>query len=82
MKVKPMLSQEPARRIEKLADFGALVQARRQELKMSQETLSMLTGVRQPNLSQIERGLVSAQLETCLRIMEALGVDLVGAPRS
>ena len=68
-------------RIDKLADFGSMIQKRRKQLHINQESLSMMTGVPQSNLSKIERGQISVQLETCLKLTEALGIDLMGEAR-
>ncbi|WP_175610468.1 helix-turn-helix domain-containing protein [Rhodobacter aestuarii] len=70
------------RLISSAQDAGKLIQERRRALKMSQEVLSSLTGVAQPNLSKIERGGSSATLDTYLRLFAALGIDLRGEARS
>jgi transcriptional regulator with XRE-family HTH domain len=46
-----------------------------------QANLASLSGVAQPNLSKIERGQTPATLETYLRILGALGIDLHGVIR-
>jgi transcriptional regulator with XRE-family HTH domain len=63
-------------------DMAAIIRKRRQGLRMRQETLSSITGVAQSNLSRIERGEVIAELHTYLRLLGALGVDLVAEARS
>lgn len=62
-------------------DIGRLIQQRRKSLKMSQQTLASLTGVAQPNLSKIERGKMVALLDTYLRLLAAIGVDLYAEAR-
>jgi len=62
-------------------DAGRLIQSRRRDVGMTQELLSSISGIAQPNLSKIERGW-GANLETYLRLFGALGVDLIGQPRS
>jgi transcriptional regulator with XRE-family HTH domain len=63
------------------ADLGALIQRRRKALAISQASLASLSGVAQPNLSKIERGHTPATLETYLRILSVLGIDLQGVVR-
>ncbi|WP_420731062.1 helix-turn-helix domain-containing protein [Hwanghaeella sp. 1Z406] len=62
--------------------MGTVIHRRRRALKLSQATLSSISGVAQPNLSNIERGKSSATLDTYLRLLTALGIDLYGIPRS
>lgn len=62
-------------------DLGVLIKDRRKELKITQEELSSLTGIDQANLSRIERGTVKAELDTYLKLLSALGIDLMGAIR-
>lgn len=75
-----MLGQS-AIKITSPSDLGALVQSRRKALSLSQASLASLTGIAQPNLSKIERGQTPATLETYLRVLSVLGVDLFGVPR-
>lgn len=75
-----MLDQS-AIKITSPSDLGALVQSRRKALSLSQASLASLTGIAQPNLSKIERGQTPATLETYLRVLSVLGVDLFGVPR-
>jgi transcriptional regulator with XRE-family HTH domain len=74
MDSRPALIQSPM-------DLGSLIQKRRRALKMSQETLASLTGIAQPNLSNIERGQTTATIETYLRLLTSLGIDLYGEVR-
>jgi HTH-type transcriptional regulator/antitoxin HipB len=69
-------------RISSAKDMGNIIHKRRRALKISQETLACVSGVPQPNLSNIERGKSTATLDTYLRLMSALGIDLFGTPRS
>jgi HTH-type transcriptional regulator / antitoxin HipB len=69
-------------RISTPAEMGTVIHQRRRALKLSQATLSSISGVAQPNLSNIERGKSSATLDTYLRLLTALGIDLYGIPRS
>jgi transcriptional regulator with XRE-family HTH domain len=63
-------------------DLGALVVARRKSLNITQEELASITGVDQANLSRIERGMVRAEIDTYIRLLSALGIDLLGIPRA
>jgi len=69
-------------KIRRPEDLAGIIRKRRQGLQMRQETLSSITGVAQSNLSRIERGEVIAELDTYLRLLNALGVDLVAEARS
>ncbi|QFT81956.1 antitoxin HipB [Roseovarius sp. THAF27] len=69
-------------KIRKPEDLAVIIRKRRQRLQMRQETLSSITGVAQSNLSRIERGEVIAELDTYLRLLSALGVDLMAEARS
>jgi len=69
-------------RISTPEEMGYLIRQRRRALKFSQETLASVSGVPQPNLSNIERGKSVATLDTYLRLFSALGIDLYGVPRS
>lgn len=69
-------------KIRKSEDLARIIRKRRRGLKMRQETLSSITGVAQSNLSRIERGEVIAELDTYLRLLSALGVDLMAEARS
>ena len=69
-------------KIRRPEDLAGIIRKRRQGLQMRQETLSSITGVAQSNLSLIERGEVIAELDTYLRLLNALGVDLVAEARS
>jgi transcriptional regulator with XRE-family HTH domain len=42
--------------------------------------LSEQTGIPQPNLSRLERGLADVRLSTLLRVAEALGTEIVLTP--
>lgn len=53
---------------------GQVIREIRRRKNMSQSQLSMLTGIKQPNLSRIESGLVESTHKTIERIAEAMGV--------
>lgn len=75
------MSNQGAIRITSVATMGELLRSRRKALKISQQELASLTGVDQSNLSRIEHGKVPATLETYLRLLSALGLDLQGVSR-
>jgi len=64
-------------RIHTPEDLGARVRARRTELGLTQEDLAGVARVTPRLLGEVERGKPSAQLAGVLRIVEALGFDLV-----
>jgi HTH-type transcriptional regulator / antitoxin HipB len=68
-------------RIQTPEDLGARVRARRHELRLTQEDLAGVAKVSPRLLGELERGKASAQLAGILRIVEALGLDLVVRPR-
>jgi HTH-type transcriptional regulator / antitoxin HipB len=70
------------RRITCAADLGRVIRDARRAQKIEQRTLADLTGVTQPKISQIERGKQSATIETYLRLLGELGVDLEAVARS
>lgn len=67
--------------IETAKDLAEVIRKRRLELKIQQSELAEITGIPQSNLSRIERGQISATLETYLKLMSALGIDLLAEPR-
>jgi len=69
-------------RIQSDQDMGQIIRARRKALGMSQEMMSSLTGIAQPNLSNIERGKSDTSLATYLRLCALLGIDLMASMRS
>jgi hypothetical protein len=68
--------------ISSILDVGAFIAARGREPKPSQQDLSPVTGVNQANLSRIERGLTSAELDTYVKLLSPLGIDLFAKVRS
>jgi HTH-type transcriptional regulator / antitoxin HipB len=62
-------------------ELGALIRARRNELKLTQEDLAGVALVTPRLLGEVERGKPTAQLDGLLRILAALGIDLFARPR-
>ncbi len=56
--------------------IGRIIHLMRKEKGMRQSELAMLTGLKQPNLSRIENGLVSPRQVTLEKIARALGVEI------
>ena len=56
--------------------IGRIIHLMRKEKGMRQSELALLTGLKQPNLSRIENGLVSPRQVTLEKIAKALGVDV------
>jgi transcriptional regulator with XRE-family HTH domain len=64
-----------------LREVGAAVKARREELGLSQQTLSRLAGLSRATINQLERGtLRDLGVAKLFRLLGLLGLDL-GAPR-
>jgi len=62
-------------------DFGEAVRVARQRLGWRQVDLAREASVRQPLVSGVENGVSSARLETVLKILAALNMDLSLATR-
>lgn len=56
--------------------IGRIIHLMRREKGMRQSELALLTGLKQPNLSRIENGLVSPRHNTLEKIAKALGVEV------
>lgn len=63
----------------RVAIIGELIQARR-EKGISQKKLEELSGVKQPVIARMERGAVSPQLNTVLKVLAPLGKTLAVVP--
>ena len=59
----------------RVAIMSELIRARN-ERKISQRELEILSGVKQPIISRMESGAVSPQLDTVLKVLGALGKTL------
>lgn len=58
-------------------DWPSLVKeaiSRRKQQKLTQDQLSTLVGISKPTLVAFEKGKTTLRLETCLAILEALGM--------
>ena len=63
----------------RVALIGELIRAR-QERGISQKKLEELSGVKQPVIARIEKGGVSPQLDTVLKVLAPLGKTLAVVP--
>lgn len=63
----------------RVAIIGELIKAR-QEKGISQKKLEELSGVRQPVIARIEKGSVSPQITTLLKMLVPLGKTLAIVP--
>lgn len=57
-------------------DLAGVIRDRRRELGLTQEELANLTGVHRTYISMVESGERAAKLDTVLRIVQTLGMDL------
>lgn len=57
----------------------AVAQAR-QEQGLSQKRLEALSGVKQPIIARMERGVTSPQIDTVLKVLAPLGMTLAVVP--
>jgi transcriptional regulator with XRE-family HTH domain len=57
-------------------DLAQLVRARRHELGLSQEALSGITDIDRAFLSLLERGERGMSIDTAVRLLQALGMDI------
>lgn len=62
-------------------EFGEIVRIARQKQKLRQVDLARKASVRQALISEIENGAVSTKLDTVIKILAALDMDLSVIPR-
>lgn len=72
-----------------MADFardptqlGTLIKLARKRLGLGQVDLAGRTGLRQGTISQIETGSPSTRIDTLMRVMAALDLEITVSPRS
>ena len=62
-------------------EFGEVVRIARQKQKLRQVDLARKASVRQALISEIENGAISAKLDTLIKVLAALDMDLSVVPR-
>lgn len=63
----------------RVALIGELIKAR-QEKGLSQKKLEELSGVKQPIIARMEKGITSPQIDTILKLLAPLGKTLAVVP--
>ena len=63
----------------RVALIGELIKAR-QEMGLSQKKLEELSGVKQPIIARMEKGVTNPQLDTILKLLVPLGKTLAVVP--
>ncbi|MFM9977229.1 MAG: helix-turn-helix transcriptional regulator [Sphingomonadaceae bacterium] len=63
------------------SQLGALIQSARQKRGLSQQQLASLIGKRQKTISAIENGSDGTKLDTLLRVIAILDLDIQIVPR-
>lgn len=63
----------------RVALIGELIKAR-QEKGLSQKKLEELSGVKQPIIARMEKGITSPQIDTILKVLAPLGKTLAVVP--
>lgn len=71
--------EEIAERDLRVALIGEFIKAR-QEQGLSQKKLEELSGVKQPIIARMEKGITSPQLDTVLKVLAPLGKTLAIVP--
>ncbi len=61
--------------------LGAAVRQRRRELSLTQHTLADVARTTPRFISELENGKASAQIDGVLRVLSALGIELVARQR-
>ncbi|HPQ24693.1 MAG: helix-turn-helix transcriptional regulator [Chromatiaceae bacterium] len=62
-------------------DLGAAVRRARRAKKLSQTDLARMASVRQPLISALENGTTSVTIDTLLKVLAPLALDLDLSPR-
>ncbi|MCG8047932.1 MAG: helix-turn-helix domain-containing protein [Candidatus Thiodiazotropha taylori] len=61
--------------------MGATIRRARKEQKLKQTDLAMRASLRQPLISELENGTTNATMDTVLKVLAALKLDLTVVPR-
>lgn len=57
-------------------DFGARIRARRKAIEMTQGELAFAVGVNRRVIGRLERGIGTVRVDTALKALRALGMEL------
>ncbi len=76
-----VMDKSPTLTIRSLRQAAAALRSRRRARGITQQQLAATTGTAQSTISDIETGVVSVSLDVYLRLLEALGTDLLVADR-
>jgi transcriptional regulator with XRE-family HTH domain len=68
-------------RLERTADAGALIKARRREQSLRIDDAAALSGVSVDLLSRLENGKGSVRFDKLLAVLDGLGLALVAGPK-
>lgn len=63
------------------SQLGGIIQSERLKQGMTQAELASLTGTQQKTISVIENGSAGTKLDTLLRVIGSLGLDMQIVPR-
>ncbi|MEW8411377.1 MAG: helix-turn-helix domain-containing protein [Candidatus Thiodiazotropha sp.] len=61
--------------------MGATIRRARKKQKLNQADLAMRASLRQPLISELENGTTNATMDTVLKVLAALKLDLTVVPR-
>lgn len=78
---RSLMLSTPPYPIRSLRQAGSVLRARRTARNVSQKELGEKTGTAQSTISDIENGVVSVSLDVYLRLLEALGAELLAMDR-
>ncbi|MES9994206.1 MAG: helix-turn-helix domain-containing protein [Candidatus Thiodiazotropha sp.] len=62
-------------------DLGATIRRARKAQKLKQTDLAIRASLRQPLISELENGTANATMDTVLKVLAALELDLTVVPR-
>jgi HTH-type transcriptional regulator / antitoxin HipB len=77
-----VMDKSPTLTIRSLRQAAAALRSRRRARGITQKQLAATTGTAQSTISDIETGVVSVSLDVYLRLLEALGTDLLVTDRA
>lgn len=60
--------------------LGRIIRDRRKSLQLTQTSTGKLVGIHQTTVSDVERGIIKVQIDTLLKLIAALRLELVIQP--